>query len=194
MTAIGDRAPAFILPDTDGTMHEPGGTLATVVVFTCNHCPYALAWHERIVGVAHDYADRGVRVSFRLGQMLELGTRSTCWDVVHARLRQGKRERLLCGPPRSRLVQLDSLGSDDRGARSCGDALATRPATATYPEARRDGTSAARRRCSGHGGCDTEGDGRASRPPSYAGAGGDPVHPKAKTTEAATNSRRLIHC
>jgi len=62
MTAIGDRAPAFILPDTDGTMHEPGGTLATVVVFTCNHCPYALAWHERIVGVAHDYADRGVRV------------------------------------------------------------------------------------------------------------------------------------
>ena len=52
MTAVGDRAPAFTLPDTEGTMHEPGGAPATVVVFTCNHCPYALAWHERIVGVA----------------------------------------------------------------------------------------------------------------------------------------------
>src|SRR5271166_4592789 len=62
MTAIGDRAPAFILPDTDGTMHEPDGAPATVVVFTCNHCPYALAWHERIIGVARDYAGRGVRM------------------------------------------------------------------------------------------------------------------------------------
>jgi hypothetical protein len=62
MTAIGEIAPMFALPDTAGTLHEPGGASATVVVFTCNHCPYALAWHERIVGVARDYADRGVRV------------------------------------------------------------------------------------------------------------------------------------
>jgi peroxiredoxin len=62
MTAIGDHAPIFHLRDTEGTMHEPGNAPATVVVFTCNHCPYALAWHERIVGVARDYADRGVRV------------------------------------------------------------------------------------------------------------------------------------
>jgi peroxiredoxin len=62
MTAIGDHAPTFALPDTAGTVYEPGGAPATVVVFTCNHCPYALAWHERIVRVARDYADRGVRV------------------------------------------------------------------------------------------------------------------------------------
>jgi peroxiredoxin len=62
MTAIGDPAPTFALPDTEGAMHEPGGAPATVVVFTCNHCPYALAWHERIVAVAQDYVDRGVRV------------------------------------------------------------------------------------------------------------------------------------
>lgn len=62
MTAIGDSAPAFRLPDTEGTMHRPGGAPITVVVFTCNHCPYALAWHERIIGVARDYADRAVRV------------------------------------------------------------------------------------------------------------------------------------
>jgi peroxiredoxin len=61
MTAIGDRAPTFALPDTEGATHEPGGAPATVVVFTCNHCPYALAWHERIVAVARDYTDRGVR-------------------------------------------------------------------------------------------------------------------------------------
>jgi peroxiredoxin len=62
VTAIGDRAPTFSLPDTEGAVHEPGGAPATVVVFTCNHCPYALAWHDRIVGVARDYAERGVRV------------------------------------------------------------------------------------------------------------------------------------
>ena len=54
----------FTLPDTSGTptpLHEDGAR-AAVVVFTCNHCPYALAWHDRIQAVARDYADRGVRV------------------------------------------------------------------------------------------------------------------------------------
>jgi len=62
MTALGGPAPAFALPDTDGNIHEPGGAPATVVVFTCNHCPYALAWHGRIVAVARDYREQGVRV------------------------------------------------------------------------------------------------------------------------------------
>ncbi len=62
MTAIGDRAPSFALPDTNGISHDLDGAPATVVVFTCNHCPYALAWHERIVEVARDYAGQGVRV------------------------------------------------------------------------------------------------------------------------------------
>lgn len=62
MLDIGQQAPSFTLPDTEGTMHEPGGAPATVVVFTCNHCPYALAWHERIVALARDYSDRGVKV------------------------------------------------------------------------------------------------------------------------------------
>ena len=55
---------AFTLPDTAGnevSLHEDGAR-AAVVVFTCNHCPYALAWHDRIQQVARDYADRGVRV------------------------------------------------------------------------------------------------------------------------------------
>lgn len=59
---IGEAAPTFELPDTDGVTHALGDAPATVVVFTCNHCPYALAWHERLLDVARDYADRGVRM------------------------------------------------------------------------------------------------------------------------------------
>jgi peroxiredoxin len=59
--SIGVQAPDFELPDTNGTTHSPDGAAATVVVFTCNHCPYALAWHDRILAAARDYADRDVR-------------------------------------------------------------------------------------------------------------------------------------
>ena len=50
---IGDQAPTFSLPDTDGNEHGPDGV--TAVVFTCNHCPYALGWHDRLLQVARDY-------------------------------------------------------------------------------------------------------------------------------------------
>jgi peroxiredoxin len=59
----GDTVPDFTLPDTSGAdvpLREDGAA-ATVVVFTCNHCPYALAWHGRINAVAREYAGRGVR-------------------------------------------------------------------------------------------------------------------------------------
>jgi peroxiredoxin len=62
--AIGERAPDFELPGTDGASHAlsaNGPASATVVYWTCNHCPYALAWHDRMLDVARDYADRGVR-------------------------------------------------------------------------------------------------------------------------------------
>src|SRR5262245_37351588 len=56
--AIGAQAPDFDLPDTDGQPHGlPSGEPA-VVVFTCNHCPYALAWQDRIAAAARDYAGR----------------------------------------------------------------------------------------------------------------------------------------
>ena len=50
---IGDEAPRFELPDTDGRLHGPDGV--TVVAFTCNHCPYALGWHDALIQVARDY-------------------------------------------------------------------------------------------------------------------------------------------
>ncbi len=58
-------APPLELPDTTGEVHAlpagPAEAAATVVVWTCNHCPYALAWHGRLVDVAGEYAHRGVR-------------------------------------------------------------------------------------------------------------------------------------
>jgi AhpC/TSA family len=53
---IGDEAMKFSLPATDGGEHGPDGV--TAVVFTCNHCPYALAWHDRLTQVARDYEGR----------------------------------------------------------------------------------------------------------------------------------------
>ena len=61
--ALGDPAPALELVDTEGEPHAlplPGQAPATVVAWTCNHCPYALAWHARIQRAASDYGEHGV--------------------------------------------------------------------------------------------------------------------------------------
>ncbi len=61
--SIGEQPTDFQLPSTGGeteSLRDPDAS-ATVVYWTCNHCPYALAWHDRIVDAARDYADRGVR-------------------------------------------------------------------------------------------------------------------------------------
>jgi peroxiredoxin len=62
--SVGDIAPAFTLPDARGgeVTLDPSAAVATVVVFTANGCPYALAWHDRIQQFARDYADRDVTV------------------------------------------------------------------------------------------------------------------------------------
>ena len=62
--AIGALAPNFTLPDTYGnaTPLRDVDSPVTLVVFTCNHCPYALAWHDRLQAVARDYGPRGVRI------------------------------------------------------------------------------------------------------------------------------------
>lgn len=63
-TKVGEPAPPLELPDTHGRMHRlptAAEAAATVIVWTCNHCPYALAWHDRIVQAARDYEGRGVR-------------------------------------------------------------------------------------------------------------------------------------
>lgn len=91
MPAIGDPAPTFVLPDTEGALHEPGGAPATVVVFTCNHCPYALAWHDRTIALARDYADRGVRVLAINPNDAERYPRDSS-EAMHARVEDGEFE------------------------------------------------------------------------------------------------------
>ena len=55
--AVGQKATRFTLPDTEGREHSLREGQPAVVVFTCNHCPYALAWHDRIAQAARDYPD-----------------------------------------------------------------------------------------------------------------------------------------
>ena len=61
---IGDTVPAFTLTDTDGVEHAVPAAAAppaTVLLQTCNHCPYVIAWNPRLRAVAEEYAPRGVR-------------------------------------------------------------------------------------------------------------------------------------
>jgi peroxiredoxin len=60
-----ETAPAFDLPGVDGRNHsleEYAHAPVLVLIQSCNHCPYVLAWEERINALAREYADRGVRI------------------------------------------------------------------------------------------------------------------------------------
>ena len=62
---VGTPAPPFTLPATDGetySLDDFADAKALVVVFTCNHCPVAIAYEDRLVALQRDYADRGVRL------------------------------------------------------------------------------------------------------------------------------------
>jgi peroxiredoxin len=58
-------APAFDLPGVDGRTHslaEYADASVLVLVQSCNHCPYVLAWEGRINALQREYGDRGVRI------------------------------------------------------------------------------------------------------------------------------------
>ena len=64
MSAI-TTAPTFDLPGVDGRNHsleEYADAPVLVLVQSCNHCPYVLAWEGRLNDLQHEYADRGVRI------------------------------------------------------------------------------------------------------------------------------------
>lgn len=62
--AIGDLIPHFRLPSVDGmtvdtrTIKDP----FLVVIFTCNHCPYAQAYEDRIITIAEHFDPEGVQM------------------------------------------------------------------------------------------------------------------------------------
>jgi peroxiredoxin len=60
---IGDPAPDFNLPGVDGRnyrLSDFSDAKVLVVVFTCNHCPTAQAYEQRIKVLAQDYRGKGV--------------------------------------------------------------------------------------------------------------------------------------
>jgi thiol-disulfide isomerase/thioredoxin len=63
--AIKAALPAFDLPGVDGQRHretEFAQARVLVLIFTCNHCPTAQAYEERIMALDADYRDRGVAI------------------------------------------------------------------------------------------------------------------------------------
>jgi peroxiredoxin len=62
---IGRRAPDFNLPGVDGRNYrlaDFADAKILVVVFTCNHCPTAQAYEDRIKKLTSDYKNKGVAV------------------------------------------------------------------------------------------------------------------------------------
>ncbi len=60
---IGAQAPDFALLGVDGKMHRLANyrrAKVLVIIFTCNHCPTAQAYEDRIQKLAADFKDRGV--------------------------------------------------------------------------------------------------------------------------------------
>jgi peroxiredoxin len=55
-----DPAPPFELPGIDGEKHSLGDYSGqpVAVVFSCVHCPYVVAWEDRLNDVARDYEGR----------------------------------------------------------------------------------------------------------------------------------------
>jgi len=62
--ALGDPLPSFSLPATDGTTVDSSLIRDPVlaVIFTCNHCPYAQAYEDRLVDLANHFDQEGVQV------------------------------------------------------------------------------------------------------------------------------------
>jgi peroxiredoxin len=62
---IGAAAPDFALPGVDDKTHnlaDYSDAKVLAIIFTCNHCPSAQAYEERIKQLVDDYEDRGVQV------------------------------------------------------------------------------------------------------------------------------------
>jgi peroxiredoxin len=62
---LGSPAPDFSLPGVDGKIHhlaDYAGSPVLAVVFTCNHCPIAQMYEQRIQQLETDYRDRDVAV------------------------------------------------------------------------------------------------------------------------------------
>jgi peroxiredoxin len=61
---IGEKAPDFILPATDGktySLKDFSESSVLVIFFTCNHCPYVIGSDESTRNTVLKYKDKGVQ-------------------------------------------------------------------------------------------------------------------------------------
>jgi peroxiredoxin len=61
---LGAQAPDFDLPGVDGKRYSLSSFRdkpVLVVIFSCNHCPYVVAYEDRMVAIQRDYAAKGVQ-------------------------------------------------------------------------------------------------------------------------------------
>jgi peroxiredoxin len=62
---IGDKAADFKLKNTDGklvSLADFSNAKGFIVIFTCNHCPYAKAYQDRIIELNNNYKLKGYPV------------------------------------------------------------------------------------------------------------------------------------
>ena len=62
---VGDKAPAFSLKNVDGrivSLSDYKEAKGLIVIFTCNHCPYAKLYEQRIIALHEKLAPRGFPV------------------------------------------------------------------------------------------------------------------------------------
>ncbi len=62
---VGDKATDFRLKNVDGnyvSMSDYPDAKGFVVIFTCNHCPYAVAYEDRIIELDRKYKPKGFPV------------------------------------------------------------------------------------------------------------------------------------
>jgi peroxiredoxin len=62
---IGDTAKDFSLKGVDGKMHslaDMKDAKGFIVTFTCNHCPYAIMYEDRLVALQNEFGPQGYHV------------------------------------------------------------------------------------------------------------------------------------
>ncbi len=60
---IGDPMPPFNLPNVDDRILDSAKIKEPIlaIVFTCNHCPYAQAYEDRLIDLAEQFSGKGVQ-------------------------------------------------------------------------------------------------------------------------------------
>ena len=64
MLPLGTKAPDFKLIDTISNnsfnFDDVAGNKGTIVVFSCNHCPFVIHVNDQMVALANDYREKGI--------------------------------------------------------------------------------------------------------------------------------------